>query len=83
MSRSTYLPIKIVIFCLLPTSQRSITMQHLLKGKVLKNPEGCTDVHNIDLSSEEQRQGYLILPHRVALRNDGPKLSLVGDNPLA
>lgn len=57
-------------------------MKHLLWGKVLKNSEGCTNVQNIDLNSEEQRQGYLILPHRLALRNDGPKLSLVGDNPL-
>lgn len=52
-------------------------MKHLLSGKILKTPESCRNVQNVDLNSEKQRQSYLILPHRVVLRNDGPRLSLV------
>ena len=82
VSGSTYLPVKWVC-CLLSNSQRSIIMKDLLWGEVFKNAEGCTDVQDVDLSSEVQRQGYVFFPHRVALRfEEWWSQTVSGDNPL-
>ena len=64
--KSTYFPVKWVC-TLLSNSQRSLITKHFLWGRVFKNLEGCTNVQDVDLSSEVQRQGYVFLPHRVAL----------------
>lgn len=81
VSRSTYLPVKWVC-CLLSNSQRSIIMKHLLWGKVFKNAEGCTNVQDVDLSSEAQRQGYVFFSPQGSTVLWGMMVPVSGDNPL-